>query len=213
MAGRWCSCRDQVLGARSKLWHLRVTGVRRLSCQHCSPLPGSASLARKLLHRHYTMGNWSGGCVGGRRGPVSALAIAICLAAGALATIDASGAGRYHSAIAHRLRRPPVHPLLPPPLPPPLLPLLTTSSATFHQAPAELELAGVATLFRYSKAWDDYAQPLAVLQVGQAATALHWVPAPREDAPPLYLLVGDAGGGLHVLSPSGRLAAQHQTGG
>lgn len=72
----------------------------------------------------------------------------------------------------------------------------------------------MSTLFRRAKTWSDYAEPVAVLQLGQPATALHYVPATRAAAPPRFLAVGDAAGGLHLLSPAtGRLVAQHHTGG
>jgi hypothetical protein len=52
-----------------------------------------------------------------------------------------------------------------------------------------------------------------VLQLGQAATALHFVPGLRDAAPPRFLAVGDAAGGLHLLQPAtGQLLAQHHTG-
>ena len=73
-------------------------------------------------------------------------------------------------------------------------------------------LAAVATLYRRVKAWEDYAQPLAVLQLGQPASALHYVPGVREAGPPRFLAAGDAAGGLHLLSPSGQLVLQHHTG-
>lgn len=74
--------------------------------------------------------------------------------------------------------------------------------------------ASVTPLFRRTKAWDDYAQPVAVLQLGQAVHSLHFVPGARPALPPRYLALGDAAGSLHLLSPhSGRLLAQHHTGG
>ena len=70
----------------------------------------------------------------------------------------------------------------------------------------------MATLYRKLKAWEDYAQPLALLQLGQPASALHYVPGVREAGPPRFLAAGDAAGGVHLLSPSGRLVLQHHTG-
>lgn len=81
--------------------------------------------------------------------------------------------------------------------------------------PPPLPAAGCApitTLFRRVPAWGDYAEALAVLRLGQPATALHFVQAgPRDDAP-AFVAVGDAAGALHLFTPGGELAAQHSTG-
>lgn len=78
--------------------------------------------------------------------------------------------------------------------------------------PSTPPVAGVATLYRRTPAWADYAEVLAAVQLGQPATALHYVEG-RHGGPPAALAVGDAAGGLHLLSPAGQLVAQHYTGG
>lgn len=71
----------------------------------------------------------------------------------------------------------------------------------------------MTTLYRRQPRWDEFAELAAVLQLGQPASALHWVPGPREGSDdPRGLAVGDSAGGLHLVSPGGQLLAQIHTG-
>ncbi|KAL4440364.1 hypothetical protein ABPG75_003365 [Micractinium tetrahymenae] len=74
-------------------------------------------------------------------------------------------------------------------------------------APAKPEV-----LFRQERAWPDYSRPLAALRLAQPPSALHYVPGWRDGSAPRFLAVGDAAGGLLLLSPGGQVLAQHATG-
>ena len=60
----------------------------------------------------------------------------------------------------------------------------------------------MTTLYRRTRAWSDYAEPLAVLRVPRPPTALLWL----DDAPARLLAVGDAAGHVHLLTLGGRPA-------
>ncbi|PRW39063.1 hypothetical protein C2E21_7072 [Chlorella sorokiniana] len=89
-----------------------------------------------------------------------------------------------------------------------------TATCSGTGCPHAGDQAGITTLYRRVAAWSDYAEPLAVLQLGRPAGALHFLPPLRgqTEAAGSLLAVGDDGGSLHLLSLDGRLVAQHHTG-
>ncbi|KAI3431455.1 hypothetical protein D9Q98_004507 [Chlorella vulgaris] len=91
--------------------------------------------------------------------------------------------------------------------------LASAAAVASPGCPELREGCAATTLYRRAKSWHDYAQPIAVLQLGQAAASLHFVPGLREAAPHRFLAVGGANGSLLLLCPeTGRLVAQHDTG-
>ena len=67
-------------------------------------------------------------------------------------------------------------------------------------------------IFKRQRTWGDYAQPLAALRLAQPPTAMRFLPEGRRGALPALLAVGDAAGGLLLLTPGGRVVARHATG-